>query len=78
MNRTRILAIAGTVVVLAGGGLWMRHNAAKAPRYRTEPAQLGSLIAVVSATGTVTPVEQVEIGSQVSGVVQRLNADFNS
>ena len=38
----------------------------------------GGIESTVSATGTVQPVEQVEVGSQVSGTVYRLHADYNS
>ena len=79
MNRQRkILATAGGVLALVLLVLWWRQGAVKAPKYRTEPAEIGSIIQTVSATGTVTPVEQVEIGSQVSGTVSKLNADYNS
>ena len=79
MNRQRkTLAIAGGVLALVLLVLWWRQGTVKAPKYRTEPAEIGSIIQTVSATGTVTPVEQVEIGSQVSGTVSKLNADYNS
>src|SRR5437773_1838011 len=48
-----------------------------AVKYRTVPILRGSLEALVSATGTLRPVEQVEVGSQVSGTVYRLHADYN-
>ncbi len=77
-NRKKILGGAAAVIVVALLFLWWRSGAVKAPKYRTEPAEIGSIVQMVSATGTVNPVEQVEIGSQVSGTVAKLNADFNT
>ncbi len=49
----------------------------EAPKYRTAEAQRGPIEVLVSATGTVEPMVQVEIGSQVSGTVHKLYADYN-
>jgi len=46
--------------------------------HRTATVERGDLTATVSATGTIKPVVQVEVGSQVSGTVDRLHADYNS
>lgn len=79
MNRRRWAAIAVATVVMLGGGLWWKNRGGeKSPRYRTAAVERGSIEAVVSATGTVNPVEQVEVGSQVSGTVWRIFADYNS
>ncbi len=79
MNRSRtiILAIALVVAALAFVG-WLRSRAPEAPRFRTAAVERGSIESQVSATGTVRPVVQVEIGSQVSGTVAELFADYNS
>jgi HlyD family secretion protein len=50
----------------------------KAPVYRTEPLQRGDVRVLVSATGTLNPVTTVQVGSQISGTIAALNADFNS
>ncbi|HZZ84569.1 MAG TPA: efflux RND transporter periplasmic adaptor subunit [Anaeromyxobacteraceae bacterium] len=46
--------------------------------YRTEPATRGPLAEVVSATGDVSAITTVNVGSQVSGTVSKLYVDFNS
>jgi len=46
--------------------------------FRTEPVTRGSIAEVVSATGEVSAVVTVNVGSQVSGTVSRLYADYNS
>ncbi len=47
-------------------------------RYKTAPVTRGTIISVVSATGTINPVTIVQVGSQVSGMIESLHADFNS
>jgi len=46
-------------------------------RYRTEAVGRGDISQTVSATGTLNPVVLVRVGTQVSGTVSRLHADFN-
>jgi HlyD family secretion protein len=46
--------------------------------YQTAPAIRGPIIQLVTATGTLNPVVNVQVGSQVSGNIQKLFADFNS
>jgi HlyD family secretion protein len=48
------------------------------PQYFTTKADRGDIREVVEATGTINAVTTVQVGSQVSGTISRLNADFNS
>jgi HlyD family secretion protein len=73
-----ILAVLAVAVVALGGWWWKGRNAAAAPKYRTTEVERGTIEAVVSATGTVRPVVQVEVGSQVSGTVVRIFSDYNA
>jgi HlyD family secretion protein len=50
----------------------------KNEQYKTEKAARGDVTMTVTATGTISAVTTVQIGSQVSGVIARLYADFNS
>ncbi|HEY6196194.1 MAG TPA: efflux RND transporter periplasmic adaptor subunit, partial [Candidatus Eisenbacteria bacterium] len=79
MNRARILLVAG-VLVLAVGTLWLARSRGghAASHYLTAPVGQGDLVATVSATGSVRPVVQVQVGSQVSGTISELHADYNS
>ncbi len=72
---TLIIALAIVIALV----LW-RCVGTKAPAqsYATAPATRGDLIAKVTATGTLSAVVTVEVGSQVSGRVQSLFADFNT
>jgi len=49
-----------------------------APQYQTTPVVRGDLTQVVTATGTLNPVVNVTVGSQVSGRISKLNVDYNS
>jgi len=46
-------------------------------RYTTEPARRGDLTVTVTATGTLQPTNQVDVGSELSGTVRTVSADFN-
>lgn len=76
--RTRLIVI---FVVLAGVALLflgpLRPKTSVA-RYREAEITRGDLESRVSATGTLNPVDQVEIGSQVSGTIKSIHVDFNS
>ncbi len=63
-----------------GGAAWWGLVRVAEPEvsYRTARLERGDLQAAVSATGTVTPVSQVQISSQVSGQIKELFVDFNS
>ena len=56
----------------------MQRGGEASASYRTGKIERGSLQAAVSATGTVSPVSQVQISSQVSGQIRELYVDFNS
>lgn len=48
------------------------------PKYRTAKVDRGDVTQTVTATGTLSAVTTVAVGSQVSGIIARLHADFNS
>ncbi|HJZ12412.1 MAG TPA: efflux RND transporter periplasmic adaptor subunit [Acidobacteriota bacterium] len=78
--RGRKLAILIGVLILAAGSMWMlsstkRH---KEPKYRLEPLQRGNITATVTATGTLSALTTVAVGSQVSGIISKIYADYNS
>jgi HlyD family secretion protein len=71
-----IFCIAG--VVVAGGVWYFRHGKNDAPQYQTVTVGRDDLTQVVTATGALNPVVNVTVGSQVSGIITKLNVDFNS
>ncbi len=68
------------VVLLAGLALYLTQcrSSTKAPAYDTALVTRGDVISRVSASGSLAATVTVEVGSQVSGRVQSLSADFNS
>lgn len=83
--RSRLLRRLGGVAVfaaLAGGGLFgYRYYVAQqdtGPKYETAKIDRGAIRARVTATGTVSALVTVQVGSQVSGRILELNADFNT
>ncbi len=71
----------GIVMIMAagGGGLWYWWTSGTPPiQYKTALVDRGPITAVVTATGMINPVVSVQVGSQVSGKVSQLFADFNS
>ena len=78
---SRRLWIIGVFVVLAAAasGAWFyAQSRGSTPKFRTAKVERGALTATVSATGTLQAVVTVQVGSQVSGLVKELFADFNS
>lgn len=75
----RIFTVAVLLILGLGGfGLWVFRGSAKEAVYTTIPVARGRIAQTVSATGTLQAVVTVQVGSQVSGTIAKLNADFNS
>jgi len=66
------------VAAVALGGWWSQRSAQADAGYKTAKLERGPLLAAVSSSGTVNPVRQVVIGSQVSGQIKEMRVDFNS
>jgi HlyD family secretion protein len=69
-----ILLIAGAAL----GYTYYYKGKESAVKYRTAKVERGALSAFVTANGTINPVITVLVGSQVSGTIQKLYADYNS
>jgi HlyD family secretion protein len=76
MKWTIVTVAAG--VVIAGGVWYFKGDHSDAPQYQTVLVTRGDLTQVVTATGTLNPVTNVTVGSQISGIIQTLYADWNS
>jgi len=69
------------IILIAAGGLGYAYffkDRGPAVKYRTARAERGSISAYVTANGTVNAVITVLVGSQVSGTIQKLYADYNT
>ena len=64
-------------MLIIGFWYWRSNGSATNP-YKTLPIDRGPITALVTATGAVNPVISVQVGSQVSGKIAQLYADFNS
>jgi HlyD family secretion protein len=72
-----VIILAGVAVIV--GGVWYfagRDNAA--PQYQTVLVTRGDLTQTVTANGTLNPITNVTVGSQISGIIQTLYVDWNS
>jgi HlyD family secretion protein len=76
MNR-RLVAV-GIVLVAAAAFVFTRCGNSRVPQFQTAVVTRGPITQAVTATGTLNPVVNVQVGSQVSGNIQRLFVDFNS
>lgn len=73
------LFILFSLIAIAAGiyGFNVWHTAERAPQYRTEKIVKGNITKTISANGTLNPVVLVNVGTQISGVINKLNVDFN-
>ncbi len=76
LKRVVILAVVAGVA-WAGFRYWKRPASA-GMEFKTSPVTRGDVTQFVTANGTLTPVQLVEVGSQISGVITEIKADFNS
>jgi len=76
----RKIAIGLLLAAVGGAGIWWAvspKEMSAAERYATTAVERGAITQTVSANGTLNPVVLVSVGSQVSGIVEDIYADFN-
>ncbi|HVY72102.1 MAG TPA: efflux RND transporter periplasmic adaptor subunit [Verrucomicrobiae bacterium] len=67
------------LAAVGGGGYYhYQHPKEAAPDYRAMPVTVGDIIQAVTANGQINPVTNVQVGSQVSGIIRTISVDFNS
>jgi HlyD family secretion protein len=66
------------IILFAAAVLSCKGRGKTDEQYKTEKASRGDVTMTITATGTLSAVTTVQVGSQVSGVISRLYADFNS
>ncbi|MBU1692055.1 MAG: efflux RND transporter periplasmic adaptor subunit [Gammaproteobacteria bacterium] len=73
------LVILALIAAAGGAYYWQNQNAnSSQEKYKTQVVDRGDIVQSISANGTLSPVVLVNVGTQVSGTVKKLNADFNS
>jgi HlyD family secretion protein len=78
--RRRSMMVVAAFLLLSAAGLWwwLASRAANAaPAYTTQPATRGNLTLTVAANGTIQPTRSINIGSELSGTVLKVNVDVN-
>lgn len=78
MKKKWLWIAVAAVAVLGGGFLLLRDSSSDKITYRKAKIDRGEISIVISATGTLNAVTTVQVGSQVSGTISQLYADFNS
>ena len=79
LNFVRLVVILGVLALAAGGYAWLRFRQGDGEQaLRTVKLERGPLQAVVAASGTLNAVTTVQVGSQISGQVMEIYADFNT
>jgi HlyD family secretion protein len=78
MRKPLLLLVAGVAVAAAASAYHYVEKSNDQPVFRLAPVEKGRLISAVTSSGTLNAVVTVQVGSQVSGQIEELLADFNS
>jgi HlyD family secretion protein len=74
----RLLWIAGVCLLIGAGFYYVRVDVSAAPTQLTfDTVSRGDVVATVEATGTLQPLDTVQVGTQVSGTIATISTDFN-
>ena len=79
LNFAKLLAVLAVLVGAAAGYAWLQSRGGSGEqKSRVVKVERGALQAVVAASGTLNAVTTVQVGSQISGQVMEIHADFNT
>ena len=80
MNKKKVFISAAAIIVLAGAGLWIfgGKKSNQEISFATSAVHKGTISNSITATGTIEPVTEVEVGTQVSGIIDKIYVDYNS
>lgn len=80
-RRSRLKRVLMWIVILAALGgaaaFWLTREKTDGVRYETQPVTRGDIVVTVSATGTLEPIKEVEVGIEVSGTIKTVEVDYN-
>ncbi|MCG6918487.1 MAG: efflux RND transporter periplasmic adaptor subunit [Deltaproteobacteria bacterium] len=72
-----VTALVLIVVAVAVVIIWKTAGKTNSMHYKTQDVQRGDLTVIVTATGTLEPINQVDVGSEVSGTIKTVEVDYN-
>ena len=80
MNKKKVIITAGVAVIVIAGCFWIfgESKAQSKVGFATEAAKIGTVSNSITATGTIEPVTEVQVGTQVSGIIDKIYVDYNS
>ena len=80
MKKKTIIWAAVAVVALIAIGFWLFGGSSETQKIHiaTAPVTRGDVSTSITATGTIEPVTEVEVGTQVSGIIDKIYVDYNS
>jgi HlyD family secretion protein len=76
-SRGWLIAAGLLILAVLAYALLRGNGSSNLPQYRTEQAVMGNLVVKVSATGNLKPTNQVDVGSELSGIVESVYVDDN-
>jgi HlyD family secretion protein len=74
----KYIIIAVIAVLIAAAGIYYYKSRKPEISYKTAQIELGTIVSTVSATGNLSAVTTIQVGTQVSGTIQKLYVDYNS
>ncbi|WP_281637279.1 efflux RND transporter periplasmic adaptor subunit [Flavobacterium marginilacus] len=77
-KKTKIILASAFIAIAIGTSIFAFTNKEAVIQIETVPVKKGNISNVITATGTIEATKQVEVGTQVSGVVQKIYVDYNS
>ncbi|MFZ1643496.1 MAG: efflux RND transporter periplasmic adaptor subunit [Candidatus Contendobacter sp.] len=78
LSRTILIITGLTLATAVAFAYWPRDKSRPSERYRTQVVDRGDIVQTITANGTLNPVVLVSVGTQVSGTVRKIHADFNN
>ena len=76
MKKLAILAVAAIVAIVIGLSFVKKGTSGK--KFITHKLTKGDITEMVSASGTINPISNIDVGTQVSGRIQKIYVDYNS
>jgi HlyD family secretion protein len=77
-RRRRLLITIPVLVIVIFIALRTREDKSPQTEFKTEQVRRGDITVIVTATGTLEPTNEVEVGSELSGIIKSVEVDYNS